>query len=1005
MPRKDNLENGIRESYGLIREYEAIMRTSDRPEEKARARRVIQDQWAHVEGYLAEYRLLVGDALPEDLAQLAARFSSLAELSAVEDKVAATETLRGTLPDGQLEDMLAAFTKERASLRAWLWGSGAVAQGTGAQAVGQRGIGARDFQGLAITGDRNIVVLANEVAAAFWGRFASTRLSEDELRQVTGRYLAHLLDRYRYLDFRGMGVSDRVPLRLPLVEMYVPLKARIELPEGETWARQLHIAGRQVSEGEAEAMGQRLSEPTPVLNLLRENDGLIILGDPGAGKTTFLKYLALRLARGEGKVLNVGVRLPILVPLSAYANALADRDVPLVRFIAGYYRERGVDMPIGPMLDEALAQGGALFLLDGLDEVRDLALRHVVVERVEDCFTVHSARGNKFVLTSRVVGYVEVRPATEGLAECTLVDLDDEDIREFVEKWTAALERAARGDTPVAALEAAREREELLAAVRHNSGVRQLAANPLLLTILALMKRQGVTLPERRVELYAKYVETLLKHWNLARGLGRPSARDLDVVETVRVLAPLALWMHEISPGVGLVKRGEVQRKLKEIYAQRGVDEPERSARQLLRDAREYASLLLERGSGAYGFIHLTFQEYLAAVAIAQRGQRDVGPVVEALAEHVGDDNWYEVTRLTIGYMGIVQQRDEAAGSVVWNLIASSLGKLGQVMVWAGDAVVDAWPGGVTPRCKERMARALAGAMTDDRRIAPILRARAADALAKLGDSRPGVGLHPGGLPDIAWCAVPAGSFLMGSSDVDEMAWNSEKPQHEVRLPAFSIARYPVTNVQYGAFVEDGGYTQEWRDCWTEAGWRWKKDVTGPDTFGGAFDLPNHPVVGVSWYEALAFCRWLTARLRQAAQIGQDKEVVLPSEAQWEKAARGVDGRIYPWGDDTDPNRANYDDTEIGTTSAVGCFPGGASPCGCLDMSGNVWEWCRTKWQGSYEDYREDNDPAGEDGRVVRGGSFFDDRVYTRCAVRLRGHPRIRFDSSGFRVVVSPISP
>ena len=209
-------------------------------------------------------------------------------------------------------------------------------------------------------------------------------------------------------------------------------------------------------------------------------------------------------------------------------------------------------------------------------------------------------------------------------------------------------------------MEAAREREELLEAVQRNPGVRGLSTNPLLLTILALMKRQGVVLPDRRVELYDQYVRTLLK-LEPGAGAGPGVQQDLDVVETMRVLAPLALWMHEVSPGVGLVKQGDLQRKLEEIYRERGAADPERAALHFLADVREHAGLLLERGAGEYGFIHLTFEEYLAAVGIARLGQREIEPVVDVLAEHVGDAAWREVTSLTIGYLGIVQQWEEVA--------------------------------------------------------------------------------------------------------------------------------------------------------------------------------------------------------------------------------------------------------------------------------------------------------------------------------------------------------
>ncbi len=225
--------------------------------------------------------------------------------------------------------------------------------------------------------------------------------------------------------------------------------------------------------------------------------------------------------------------------------------------------------------------------------------------------------------------------------------------------------------------------------------------------------------------------------------------------------------------------------------------------------------------------------------------------------------------------------------------------------------------------------------------------------------------------------------------------FDDEKPVHEEHVEGFSISRYPVTNMQYQAFVADGGYTRRWRQCWTDAGWQEQGDRKGPRSFESPVDLPNHPRVGLSWYEAVAFGRWLSER------TGVDHR--LPTEAEWERAARGTDGREYPWGPKFDAERCNASKTGVGVPTAVGLFPSGVSPAGnngigICDASGNVWEWCATKHRKNYKE-PEDNGLEGSAVRVLRGGSFADGIILARCAVRNRSHPVNIYGSLGLRLV------
>ncbi len=264
-------------------------------------------------------------------------------------------------------------------------------------------------------------------------------------------------------------------------------------------------------------------------------------------------------------------------------------------------------------------------------------------------------------------------------------------------------------------------------------------------------------------------------------------------------------------------------------------------------------------------------------------------------------------------------------------------------------------------------------------------------------------------LPDeplLGFVEIPAGPFRMGSDKardphaLDDEVWPAVPPpvgvahaaggQGTVDLPTFYIARYPVTVAQFRVFVEATGFRLGLDEALKHE--------------------PEHPFVVVSWHEALKYCEWLEERLRLSddtpdvlrRRIADGWHVGLASEDQWEKAARGTDGNVYPWGDTIDPSRANYIDTGLGKTSLVGSFPAGASPYRGLDMSGNVWEWTLSLERPyPYEPTDGRENLTAEGNRVVRGGSFNNPGASVRAASRNGWDPSGHHLAVGFRVVVS----
>jgi formylglycine-generating enzyme required for sulfatase activity len=243
------------------------------------------------------------------------------------------------------------------------------------------------------------------------------------------------------------------------------------------------------------------------------------------------------------------------------------------------------------------------------------------------------------------------------------------------------------------------------------------------------------------------------------------------------------------------------------------------------------------------------------------------------------------------------------------------------------------------------------------------------------------------------WVEIAAGPFRMGSDpQKDTLALDSEKPAHLEDLAAFWMARVPVTVAQFAAFVAATGHktTAEivgFSYTWSGSAWKEMKGTTwraprGPRS--GVYDRQDHPVTHVSWLDATAFCHWAGVRL--------------PTEAEWEKAARGTDGRSYPWGNNgPDKSLCNFN-LNVGDTTAVGSYLAGQSPYGLLDMSGNVAEWTQTKWRSDYST-PADHGRQVDAVRVVRGGSFIDYVGGVRCALRGSYGSHHRSSHIGFRVV------
>ena len=906
--------------------------------------------------------------------------------------------------------------------QAQLTGIGAIAQGEQAIAAGPRGVGVggdmRD--NVIITGDRNVYYGSIDTLTIQSAVFqASPRPGEVDPKHLLWTYLNQVVSDTATLDLSGVDrktASDQEEARLELAAVYTDLDTlrAVESKMGKVGVKRERF--------EALAREQKRQ---PVLEFISQKAYAALLGDPGSGKTTFANFLALCLA-GEllglenanltrlSKACSIGPFLPIRVVLRNFAAQSDDRTGrgpgdQLWSYVCRHLGQSLADFV--PLLNKYLLEEGGILILDGLDEVPEADHCRDIVKNAVIGFRRQFPKV-RILLTSRTYAYQRQEWKLPDFVEAVLAPFTQKQINTFVDRWYSHMANVRSTMTD----EDAQGRATLLkAAIERSPYLLELAVRPLLLTLMASLHAwRGGSLPEQREELYEQSVDLLLDFWERPKVIydesGKPVVQTKSAAEWFNApqkrirgaLEELALDAHRTQAeltGTANVKEGDLVTALLRVAA------PDTRQARVIEYIRDRAGLLTNRAKGIYSFPHRTFQEYLAARHLTESSfpKRLVALVREDV------ERWREV--LLLAGAKVARGTPYAAWSLVSKLCPQPCDA-----GWVGEAAdSDWWAGllagqllvetgifrgeGLDADESQILGRVIGWIehLVSEGHLPPVDRAAAGRALGMLGDPRSAVGVKDG-LPEIDWVKVDEGPFIMGSREKD--IWIGE-PQFTctlIRAP-YRISRYLITVIQYRAFVEDAGYEQQ--QYWSEAGWKWCKDasVTGPRTFLDVFQTPNHPQVGVSWYEAVAFCGWLSERLGY--------RVSLPTEAQWERAARHTDGRTYPWDDEEDPAQCcNMEDTGVGSTTAVGIFPKGTAKCGACDMAGNVREWCRTKWLHNYADYEKSVDESldGTARRVLHGGAFFNSGRVVRCAIRNWFFPDFRSNFVGFRVVLSPSS-
>jgi formylglycine-generating enzyme required for sulfatase activity/predicted MPP superfamily phosphohydrolase len=673
-----------------------------------------------------------------------------------------------------------------------------------------------------------------------------------------------------------------------------------------------------------EGIAQGRPEPIPLEEALRGSRRLVIEGKPGCGKTTFVRWIAWMLCRPAGApdYLRWLAGFPIWVRISELDQHIASTlerpqpgDPPTAvdpRWIAHFLAShQGWDLDEAFFAD-TLGAGDTVLLLDGLDEAGNQQRRVDMVKLIREAAEQYGCR---IVVTTRP-GVHEGRATLEGFGLASIDDLDDRGIDGFLLQWCRWLKR---GEESAAQTYFAEVRQAVAV-----PGIRHLARNPLMLTSLAVLHFRRNRLPEQRVKLYEQILDWLAEQ---AVDKHREYKKDA-LLERFGILAlGMQEWKGGQKLGIGIDDAAA-------LLAPGVALAP---MRRFLEQAQIDSGIVTLRG-GEIAFWHRSFQEYPAARTMAdlpdaqipRRARemlysaegREVLPLVAGcMAENAKQ-------RLSLLFEDLTQ---DAASQERLERKAHAAGVLGNML--ADIAPFEYQLSGTAAKQYGELRDAVMAIFQKGmaRQIGLKTRVAAAEALDQASQARlhtPGEGAY--------WKEIKGGAYTLGG---DSGAYQS-LPKKSMKIGGFGIGRFPVTVWEFGKYLEETG-------------------VEAPRIWEEQSRHPGRPVVCVTGRQARDYCTWARCKL--------------PTNEQWEVAARGAEGRIFPWGpEEPDEYRANFNSMAGGLTP-VGMFPDGDTPEGVADMAGNVWEWTRSDFN--------------KEAKSVRGASFFDVAINLRAAVRVRDEP------------------